>query len=415
MKIYLPVSTDSNDSVKRGYAMDLFKGFTGLDVAIDEMGDSHADRACNKMANAFLKTDCDAMFVIDCDIRFRRVDVEKMIANLERGLKAVWGIYPKKHEQTEPCVCTFAEIPAPDEYGLVTVRRSGRGFMIVTREVFERLKEENGGPARRYDNHGEEQWSFFRSGVVDGQYSALQANQWEWISEDWMFCEDLRIHLGIPTLVDTSIALGHIGSKAYWFKADQLIRMDSNISSWRDIHGWFDYEDLYRELAQRIPDGGKFAEVGCWLGRSLGAFNAFAREAGKSISLVAVDTFQGAPVNGEQAAILEAHGGNVEKVFRANMAALGLNEELTVIAGDSADSASQIDVETLDAVFIDASHEEKDVLRDIRAWFPKIKERGVVCGHDYDKPGVAAAVWRCFGLSSRFQIENSGRCWVVNV
>ncbi len=413
MKLYLPISTDSNDGVKRGYAVSLFNELSGFDVQVEEMGDSHADRACNKMANAFLKTDCDAMLVIDCDILFRRADIEKMIGHLERGHKAVWGIYPKKHEQTEACICTFLETPDPDEHNLVTVRRSGRGFMLVHREVFERLKEDTGGPALRYHNHGELQWCFFRSGAVTGAFSAMQKEgEREWISEDWMFCEDLRIHLGIPTLVDSTIALGHIGSKAYYFGSEQVTRLDSTITSWQDIHGWFDYESLYRDLVAIIPDGGRFAEVGCWLGRSLGAFHTFAKEAGKKINLHAVDTFAGEPANEKHAAMLAAHGGSVEKAFRENMKALGLNGELTVSAVNSWDGASVHEDQSVDAVFIDASHVEEAVDKDISAWLPKVKPGGVICGHDYDESGVANAVGKHF---NRRDVETRGRCWFVKV
>ena len=36
-----------------------------------------------------------------------------------------------------------------------------------------------------------------------------------------------------------------------------------------------------------------------------------------------------------------------------------------------------------DLVFIDACHEEDYIRKDIEAWFPLVKEGGILCGHDY--------------------------------
>jgi len=427
MKIYVPISTDSNDSVKRGYMVDMVVELAGCDVCVEEMGDSHADRACNKMANAFLKTDCDAMLIIDCDIRFRRKDIERMVSHLQHGHKAVWGIYPKKNLDTEPCVCTFNEVPMPDEHGLAVVRRSGRGFLLIHRSVFEALKVDNGGPCRRYHNHDEVQWQFFWSGIALPEHSAMSGTDpdgypiAEWISEDWQICETIRTHLNIPTLIDTGIALGHVGSHTYRFGGSQICRMDSNITSWKDIQGWFDYEDLYRELVSRIPDGGTFVEVGCWLGKSIAAFHAFAKEAGKTIHLHVVDTFQGEAANPHHKAILDAHGGSVEKHFRENMEALGIRtgvsgesrpRDVRVHAVASLQAATNLrgDYPWVDAIFIDADHSEAAVRADIMAWFPIVKPGGILAGHDYDEEGVRNAVDSILKLVG--EVRTVGRCWV---
>ncbi len=49
----------------------------------------------------------------------------------------------------------------------------------------------------------------------------------------------------------------------------------------------------------------------------------------------------------------------------------------------------------LDLVFIDANHNNEAVEEDIILWSPKVKEGGIVCGHDYNKTesrGVHIAV-----------------------
>ena len=39
---------------------------------------------------------------------------------------------------------------------------------------------------------------------------------------------------------------------------------------------------------------------------------------------------------------------------------------------------------TFDFVYIDANHSYKHVLEDINCWYPKVKEGGVIGGHDFD-------------------------------
>lgn len=423
-KIFVPVSCNGSGDGKTAWAISLATAFNGRHVRIENMGGSHADRQCNNMANFFLnKTDCDVMLIVDIDTVFTAKDVARAIGHIERGVKAVWGLYPKKEDAATPCLNTWPEVLPPDEHGLVGVRRSGRGFLMATREVFEALKEDNGGPALRFHNHEQIEWAFFRSGIVGGKRSAMIGDKdeggypiREWISEDWMFCEDLRLRLGIPTLVDTGIILKHIGSKVYSFPAESLVRVDSNITSWKDIHGWFDYEDFYRFLVDRIPNGGNFVEVGCWLGRSIAAFDAFAKEAGKRIDLNVVDTFKGKPANPEHAAILSTYGGDVEKAFRLNMVALGV--EVGVICGES-NYSDALDG-SIDAVFIDADHSEEAVFADIQAWLPKVKKGGIISGHDYDEPGVRNAVQLHFLANQGIHVMGRrwyvmGRCWYVIV
>lgn len=53
--------------------------------------------------------------------------------------------------------------------------------------------------------------------------------------------------------------------------------------------------------------------------------------------------------------------------------------------GDSATLAGDVEDGTLDFVYIDADHTYKGCLRDLLAWYPKLREGGVFCGHDYFK------------------------------
>ena len=54
------------------------------------------------------------------------------------------------------------------------------------------------------------------------------------------------------------------------------------------------------------------------------------------------------------------------------------------VISDSVEGAAKVP-DNLDFVFIDADHHEVSVAKDVRAWWPKVIEGGVLCGHDYGK------------------------------
>lgn len=56
------------------------------------------------------------------------------------------------------------------------------------------------------------------------------------------------------------------------------------------------------------------------------------------------------------------------------------------------EAAGNAEDRSIDFVFIDADHSEHAVRGDIEAWAPKLKPGGWLTGHDYDLPGVRAAL-----------------------
>lgn len=56
----------------------------------------------------------------------------------------------------------------------------------------------------------------------------------------------------------------------------------------------------------------------------------------------------------------------------------------------------------VDLVFIDAAHDHASVLEDIRAWWPLVKEGGILAGHDFNHkwPTIERAVAEAFPLMS---------------
>lgn len=58
-------------------------------------------------------------------------------------------------------------------------------------------------------------------------------------------------------------------------------------------------------------------------------------------------------------------------------------DRYTILKGLSVEVSRLILDESLDFVYIDADHEYEAVKADLRAWIPKVREGGMVAGHDY--------------------------------
>ena len=179
---------------------------------------------------------------------------------------------------------------------------------------------------------------------------------------------------------------------------------------YQNIPGWFDYEDLYSYMVQTAPvgsPGAKFVEVGAWKGSSACFMAVEIINSGKKIDFYAVDTWKGSVEHQEggfcEEPLLKIENGLYD-AFIENISPV--KGYIKPIRMTSIEAASQFEDESLDFVFLDASHEEEDVAADRNAWLPKIKKGGVLAGHDIGWEGVKKAIstltYRPYGNSSWF-------------
>lgn len=79
-----------------------------------------------------------------------------------------------------------------------------------------------------------------------------------------------------------------------------------------------------------------------------------------------------------------------EKEARERMARY--EDRVTIIKRPTVEAAEEIEDSSLDFIFVDADHRKEAVIADIQAWWPKVKKRGGILGHDADWPGVKDAL-----------------------
>ena len=89
-----------------------------------------------------------------------------------------------------------------------------------------------------------------------------------------------------------------------------------------------------------------------------------------------------------------------------------------ILRGESILIANQICNQSLDFAYLDASHDYESVKRDIAAWLPKVRNGGVISGHDYKNlprtnKFVKKAVDEIFGAKVKLIGSHPPNWWVI--
>ncbi len=161
------------------------------------------------------------------------------------------------------------------------------------------------------------------------------------------------------------------------------------------IHGWMNYEDIYRRAVASIPENGQIVEVGVWQGRSLCFLAEVALAIGKRCQIYGVDPFR------NFVAVDRGYPRELRETVRnhswlhlaaANLHEQGVLDYVNLLQLRSLQAARIFERESLDFVWIDGAHDYETVRADIAAWWPLIKRGGILAGHDYNKSQVRRAV-----------------------
>jgi hypothetical protein len=185
----------------------------GIDWTIETMtNESLISRARNTLVAKFLNNpDSTHLMFVDADIGW---EPWHLLVMLNRDVDVIGGLYPMKTLPVKWVVNGFdgAEEGAD---GLQEVSKTGTGFMLVKRHVFEKLNQhpavkpfnnDIGLPAE-LDQHLR---TYYDTAVRENRY----------YSEDWTFCENWR-DIGGKIWVDKRVLLRHTGTYVFDFAAQE--------------------------------------------------------------------------------------------------------------------------------------------------------------------------------------------------
>jgi hypothetical protein len=187
--------------------------------------ESLISRARNTLTAKFLAADQPThLMFIDADIGW---EPWHLLVLLDHDVDVIGGLYPMKSLPVRWCINGFEG--AETRPNLQEVSKTGTGFMLIKRHVFDQLNSHPAvkpfvndlGLPKELDPFMR---TYFDTAVRDGRY----------YSEDWTFCENWR-DLGGKIWVDPRVTLRHTGSYTFDYAAQDVL-----------------YQQLH-ELAQQAP------------------------------------------------------------------------------------------------------------------------------------------------------------------
>ena len=185
----------------------------GIDWTMETMtNESLISRARNTLTAKFLNNpDSTHLLFIDADIGFEPWHI---LVLLNRQVDVIGGLYPMKTLPVKGVVNGF-DGAEEGEDGLQEVSKTGTGFMLIKRDVFEKL---HAHPAVKPFNNDiglpKELDQYLRT------YFDTAVRENRYYSEDWTFCENWR-DLGGKVWVDKRVLLKHTGSYVFDFQAQE--------------------------------------------------------------------------------------------------------------------------------------------------------------------------------------------------
>lgn len=185
----------------------------GIDWTLETMvNESLISRARNTLTAKFLDMpDATHLFFVDADIGW---EPWHLLVLLNRDVDVIGGLYPMKTMPIKWVVNGFEGAEeGPD--GLQEVSKAGTGFLLMKKQVFEKMKthpavkqyKNDIGLDPKYDQHLK---TYFDTAVRQNRY----------YSEDWTFCENHRDLAG-KVYVDKRVLLRHSGSYVFSMENQQ--------------------------------------------------------------------------------------------------------------------------------------------------------------------------------------------------
>lgn len=129
------------------------------------------------------------------------------------------------------------------------------------------------------------------------------------------------------------------------------------------------------EMVKR--EGMMVAEVGSWTGSSTLTLAGKIKDY-KGV-IFAIDHWQGSPKTSH---LKWAEERDIYAKFKERMVKNNVWSVIKPMVMDSLTAARIFKDSSLDMVFIDADHRYKQVKQDVLAWLPKVRQGGIICGHD---------------------------------
>jgi hypothetical protein len=178
-----------------------------------------------------------------------------------------------------------------------------------------------------------------------------------------------------------------------------------------DIDGYMTERNqlLFDFVIPVIPDNFIWVELGSWTGKSAAYCIVEMINQHKIGKFFCVDTWLGS-IEHQNLDIVK--NDKLFEVFKNNVSPI--LDKIEISKSISWKFANNFNNNSVDFCYVDAGHDYDSVMKDLAAWWPKIKPGSYFAGDDYTKgfPGVQKAV-KDFFAPLNVKVRRKGRCWMV--
>jgi hypothetical protein len=180
----------------------------GLDWTVETMtNESLISRARNTLTAKFQHTkESTHLMFVDADIGW---EPWHLLVMLDAQKDVIGGLYPMKSLPVKWCVNGLPGFVEKPDDPLIEVTKTGTGFMLIKREVFEKLDQHPAVKPFNNDIGLPPELNPYMKTYFD---TAVRENRY--YSEDWTFCENFR-DLGGQIWVDKRVLLRHTGTYVF--------------------------------------------------------------------------------------------------------------------------------------------------------------------------------------------------------
>jgi len=168
---------------------------------------------------------------------------------------------------------------------------------------------------------------------------------------------------------------------------------------------------LLHKVISELEYPAVWVELGSWTGKSAAYCIVELYNQKKLKEFHCVDTWQGSEGTNQKDSNLVKED-KLFDTFKKNL--LPVENLFTTHRMISWEAAKYFNKESIDFVYVDADHRYESVLKDLEAWWPKIKPGCYMGGDDFTKghPGVQKATTEFFNKRG-LRVKKLGRGWIV--
>lgn len=155
---------------------------------------------------------------------------------------------------------------------------------------------------------------------------------------------------------------------------------------------WFNYGNFYDFVVSNF-NYTTFVELGVWRGDSIAYLAKKLQDKKDSVKIYAVDLFDEWIADSTFPQNLNTDViPYIYDIYNKRLNEMNVRDMIIDVKSISWEAADKFEDDSIDIVYIDAAHDYESVTKDISMWYPKIKNGGIISGHDAHSSEVMKAV-----------------------